>query len=163
MRRRTLQEKLRDRVLSAAANTRSHGSAEGIMSRSEKLCGRIRLPIAESYREALFAEREIPWPVDSSLDFGLTTGRFAEQCARECARLMEPCEAILVNSGPSAKLLAISRLTSEHLGDRRVRPGHKVITISAGFRAIFNPMVQNGLVPDTPRQGSLACAATRSV
>ena len=135
------------------------------MSRAEELRNRIRTMVAEYYREAfpprefvpgstfvpvsgrVFDEEEIETLVESSLDFWLTTGRFAEQFEREFARFVGIREAVLVNSGSSANLLAISALTSERLGDRQLKPGDEVITLAAGFPTTVNPIVQNGLVP----------------
>jgi CDP-6-deoxy-D-xylo-4-hexulose-3-dehydrase len=85
--------------------------------------------------------------VDASLDFWLTTGRFAEQFEREFARWLGVRHAILVNSGSSANLLALSCLTSPKLGDRRLKPGDEVITLAAAFPTTVNPIIQNGLVP----------------
>jgi len=56
-------------------------------------------------------------------------------------------ECILVNSGSSANLLALSALTSPALGERRLKPGDEVITAACGFPTTVNPIVQNGLVP----------------
>ncbi|MGE5111250.1 MAG: lipopolysaccharide biosynthesis protein RfbH, partial [Acidobacteriaceae bacterium] len=95
----------------------------------------------------VFDEEEIQLLVDSSLDFWLTTGRFADQFEREFAKFIGIREAILVNSGSSANLLAVSALTSEKLGDRRLVPGDEVITLAAGFPTTVNPIIQNGLVP----------------
>ncbi len=85
--------------------------------------------------------------VDSALDFWLTTGRFAAQFEREFARWFGIRECVLVNSGSSANLLAITALTSPKLGDRRLKPGDEVITTAAGFPTTLNPILQNGLVP----------------
>jgi len=85
--------------------------------------------------------------VDSSLDFWLTTGRFAAQFEKEFARWFGVRTATLVNSGSSANLLAVTSLTSPKLGDRRLRPGDEVITVAAGFPTTVNPIIQNGLVP----------------
>ena len=85
--------------------------------------------------------------VDSSLDFWLTTGRFAEQFEKEFARWFGIRECVLVNSGSSANLVAVSALTSPKLGDRRLRPGDEVITLAAGFPTTVNPIIQNNLVP----------------
>ena len=54
--------------------------------------------------------------VDSALDFWLTTGRFAEEFERQLARFVGAAHALLVNSGSSANLLAVSALTSPKLG-----------------------------------------------
>ncbi len=64
--------------------------------------------------------------VDSALDFWLTTGRFADRFEREFARWMGIRECVLVNSGSSANLLAVSALTSPKLADhRRLTPATK--------------------------------------
>ena len=85
--------------------------------------------------------------VDASLDFWLTTGRFAARFEREFARWFGVRHAVLVNSGSSANLVALSCLTSPTLGDRRLRPGDEVITVAAGFPTTVNPIIQNNLVP----------------
>jgi CDP-6-deoxy-D-xylo-4-hexulose-3-dehydrase len=56
-------------------------------------------------------------------------------------------DVILTNSGSSSNLLAVSALTSEALGDRRLVPGDEVITVAAGFPSTVAPIVQNRLVP----------------
>lgn len=135
------------------------------MSRANELRDRIRALVGDYYRDAfaprefvpgstpvpvsgrVFNEEELEYLVDSALDFWLTTGRFAEQFEREFARFVGVREAILVNSGSSANLLAVSALTSERLGDDRLRPGDEIITVAAGFPTTVNPIVQNGLVP----------------
>ena len=85
--------------------------------------------------------------VDSSLDFWLTTGRYAAEFEREFAKFCGVRSAILVNSGSSANLLAVTALTSPTLGPRRLLPGDEVITVAAGFPTTVNPIFQNRLVP----------------
>lgn len=85
--------------------------------------------------------------LDATLDFWLTTGRFAAEFETRFARLFGLRAAVLVNSGSSANLLALTCLTSERLGERRLVPGDEVITVAAGFPTTVNPAVQNGLVP----------------
>ncbi|MGA2275286.1 MAG: lipopolysaccharide biosynthesis protein RfbH [Bryobacteraceae bacterium] len=99
------------------------------------------------YAGRVFDGREIRNLVDASLDFWLTTGRFAQRFEREFARWMGVRQCLLVNSGSSANLVALSALTSPRLGDRRLRPGDEVITVAAGFPTTVNPILQNGLVP----------------
>jgi CDP-6-deoxy-D-xylo-4-hexulose-3-dehydrase len=95
----------------------------------------------------VFDERELVSLVDSSLDFWLTTGRFAEQFEREFARWFGIRECVLVNSGSSANLIAIMALTSPDLKERRLLPGDEVITAAAGFPTTVNPIIQAGCVP----------------
>lgn len=85
--------------------------------------------------------------VDASLDFWLTTGRYAEQFESEFARMMGVRHAMLCNSGSSANLLALSALTSPKLEERQLQPGDEVLTVAAGFPTTVNPIVQNQLTP----------------
>ena len=85
--------------------------------------------------------------LDASLDFWLTTGRYAHEFERGFAEFMGVRYAILTNSGSSANLLAVSCLTSKTLGERRLKPGDEVITVAAGFPTTVNPILQNQLVP----------------
>jgi CDP-6-deoxy-D-xylo-4-hexulose-3-dehydrase len=95
----------------------------------------------------VFDADEVVHLVDASLDFWLTTGRFAHDFEAEFRRYLGVTAAVLCNSGSSANLLALSALTSPTLGDRRLRPGDEVITVAAGFPTTVNPILQNGLVP----------------
>lgn len=95
----------------------------------------------------MFDAAEMVNLVDSSLEFWLTTGRYAAQFEREFAQWMGVRHAILCNSGSSANLLALSALTSPKLGDRQLLPGDEVITVAAGFPTTVNPIVQNHLTP----------------
>jgi len=95
----------------------------------------------------VFDASELQHLVEAGLDFWLTTGRFAAQFEREFAQFMGVRHAILVNSGSSANLLALSCLTSPKLGERALRPGDEVITVAAGFPTTVNPILQNQLTP----------------
>jgi CDP-6-deoxy-D-xylo-4-hexulose-3-dehydrase len=105
--------------------------------------GKSAVPVAGR----VFDADEITRLVDSSLDFWLTTGRFADQFERDFARYLGVRNALLCNSGSSANLLAIAALTSEGLGERRLKPGDEVITAAAGFPTTVNPAIQHGLQP----------------
>jgi CDP-6-deoxy-D-xylo-4-hexulose-3-dehydrase len=85
--------------------------------------------------------------VESSLDGWLTAGRFHEQFERALARYVGVRNALFVNSGSSANLVALSALTSPKLGKRALRPGDEVITVAAGFPTTVNPIIQNRLIP----------------
>ena len=66
---------------------------------------------------------------------------------RELGEVFGAEDLVLVNSGSSANLLALSCLTSPKLADRQLRPGDEVITCATGFPTTVNPIIQNGLVP----------------
>jgi CDP-4-dehydro-6-deoxyglucose reductase, E1 len=95
----------------------------------------------------VFDATELQYLVDSSLDFWLTTGRFASEFERKLADWMGVKHCLLVNSGSSANLVALTALTSPQLGDRRLQPGDEVITVAAGFPTTVNPIFQNQLIP----------------
>ena len=71
--------------------------------------------------------------VESSLDGWLTAGRFHEEFERGLARYVGVRNALFVNSGSSANLVALSGLTSPKLGKRALKAGDEVITVAAGF------------------------------
>jgi CDP-6-deoxy-D-xylo-4-hexulose-3-dehydrase len=95
----------------------------------------------------VFDAREVQTLVDAALDFWLTAGRYADRFERDFAHMCGSRFALLVNSGSSANLIAVSCLTSPALEERRLRPGDEVITVAAGFPTTVNPIIQNGLVP----------------
>src|SRR3954452_17996972 len=78
----------------------------------------------------VFDDDDIVHLVDSSLDFWLTTGRFAAQFEKEFAQFWGLRNATLVNSGSSANLVALTCLTSPNLGERRLKAGDEVITVA---------------------------------
>ena len=95
----------------------------------------------------VFDSSELKFLVESALDFWLTSGRFAKEFEKEFAAFIGVKHALLVNSGSSANLLAISALTSPKLGQRRLKPGDEVITVAAGFPTTVSPIIQNHLIP----------------
>ncbi len=99
------------------------------------------------YAGRVFDEREITALIDSSLDFWLTTGRYAEKFELEFAQFLGVQHCSLTNSGSSANLLAFMALTSPKLGERRIKPGDEVITVAAGFPTTVAPIIQYGAVP----------------
>jgi len=85
--------------------------------------------------------------VDASLDGWLTAGRFHDDFERALAKYVGVRNALFVNSGSSANLIALAGLTSPKLGKRALKPGDEVITVAAGFPTTVNPIIQNGMVP----------------
>lgn len=99
------------------------------------------------YAGRVFDEKEIAALVDSSLDFWLTTGRYAEKFEKEFAQFLGVKHCSLTNSGSSANLLAFMALTSPALGERRIRKGDEVITVAAAFPTTVAPIIQYGAIP----------------
>lgn len=100
-----------------------------------------------NYAGRVFDQDELVNLVDSSLDFWLTAGRYAEEFSGKLEDFYDVSDVILTNSGSSSNLLAVSALTAESLGPRRLAPGDEVITVAAGFPSTVAPIVQNRLIP----------------
>lgn len=99
------------------------------------------------YAGRVFTEDEVEAAVSSTLDFWLTLGPEGEEFERELAKVLGVKRSLLVNSGSSANLVALSALTSHKLGEKRIRPGDEVITCAAGFPTTVAPILRNGAVP----------------
>lgn len=99
------------------------------------------------YAGRVFDADELCNLVDASLEFYLTANRYAEQFEAAFARYLGLSHTLLVNSGSSANLVALTALTSPKLGKRRLQPGDEVITVAAAFPTTVTPILQNGLVP----------------
>jgi len=85
--------------------------------------------------------------VNASLDFWLTSGEYTNLFQKKLSKYLGIRNSILTNSGSSANLLAISSLTSEKLGSKKIKEGDEIITVAAGFPTTVNPVYQNNLVP----------------
>lgn len=102
---------------------------------------------AISYAGRVYDEKELINLVDASLDFWLTTGRFADEFEKKFASFLKVKHAYLVNSGSSANLLAFMALTSDKLKDKKIKRGDEVITVAAGFPTTVTPILQYGAIP----------------
>lgn len=95
----------------------------------------------------VFGAPELEAAVRASLDFWLTAGPYTEKFESSLAKIIGVRNALMVNSGSSANLLAISSLTSPKHGENSLKPGDEVITVAAGFPTTVTPILQNGLIP----------------
>jgi len=105
--------------------------------------GKTKIP----YAGRVYNSKEMIKLVDSSLDFWLTGGRYAQEFEKKFAEFIGTRYCSLTNSGSSANLLALSALTSEKLGAKKLQPGDEVITTACGFPTTLNPIFQNNLIP----------------
>lgn len=99
------------------------------------------------YAGRVFGPEELCLATDAVLDFWLTAGRFTQEFESRLAEYVDVTDALMVNSGSSANLLAVATLTSPKLGERRLKPGDEVITVAAGFPTTVAPMTLYGLIP----------------
>src|ERR1035437_1957795 len=112
-------------------------------AQSEFIPGKTRI----NYAGRVFDEHELVNAVEASLDFWLTEGRFSEEFAEKISEFLDIDHVFLTNSGSSANLLAFSALTSEKLGEKRLKPDDEVISVAAGLPATVTPIIQYGLIP----------------
>ena len=113
-------------------------------SRSPFIPGETIVP----YAGRVFTEDEVEAAVGSTLDFWLTLGPEGEAFEKELAAFLGVKYSLLVNSGSSANLVALSVLTTHKLPDhKRIKPGDEVITVAAGFPTTVAPILQNGAIP----------------
>ncbi|MEF9939065.1 MAG: lipopolysaccharide biosynthesis protein RfbH [Clostridium sp.] len=99
------------------------------------------------YASRVYDHKEMVNLVDSALEFWLTSGRYTDEFEQKLAAYLGVKFCALVNSGSSANLLAFMTLTSNLLGERRVKRGDEVITVAAGFPTTVTPFIQYGAIP----------------
>ncbi|MGJ8655516.1 MAG: lipopolysaccharide biosynthesis protein RfbH [Akkermansiaceae bacterium] len=100
------------------------------------------------YAGRVFDEDEVEAAVSSTLDFWLTMGPEGAAMEKELAEFMGVKHSLLVNSGSSANLVALSALTTHKLPEKkRIVPGDEIITVAAGFPTTVTPIIQCGAVP----------------
>jgi CDP-4-dehydro-6-deoxyglucose reductase, E1 len=98
------------------------------------------------YAGRVYDEREMQAMADSVLDFKLTLGPWGTQFISQFTSMMGMKYGLVLNSGSSANLVAISALCSPNL-KHPIIAGDEVITAALAFPTTLNPIVQNGLVP----------------
>ena len=99
------------------------------------------------YAGRVFDENEFVSLVSSSLDGWITSGQYTQDFERELSGYFGSYSSLIVNSGSSANLIALSTLTSAYLEKRALKKGDEIITVAAGFPTTLNPIIQNGLRP----------------
>ena len=96
--------------------------------------------------ESTFTHEEIYSATKSLLSGKITMGKTVKAFEDAYAKKYGFKYAIMVNSGSSANLLAISALCSPHTTNR-LKKGDEVIVPSLSWSTTVWPLVQNGLVP----------------
>ena len=99
------------------------------------------------YAGRVFTEEEVVAAVSSTLDFWLTLGTQGNKMESELSEFLGVKKCLLVNSGSSANLVAISALTSHKLREKKINKGDEVITVAAGFPTTVAPILQIGAKP----------------
>lgn len=118
---------------------------------------------AVPYAGRVFTEGEVEAAVSATLDFWLTLGPEGDAMERELADFLGVRHSLLVNSGSSANLVALSALTTHKLPEhKRICPGDEIITVAAGFPTTVAPIIQCRAIPvfidAKPLTGNADCA-----
>ena len=132
-------------------NSEIKGLASNLASKSMELLhptndfipGKTPVPVTGKY----FGQPEIENAILASTDFWLTSGPYTQEFESRFAKTVGMRHSFMVNSGSSANLLALTSLTSNKHGERRLRPGDEVVTVAAGFPTTVSPILQNNLIP----------------
>lgn len=114
------------------------------------------------YAGRVFTEDEVEAAVSSTLDFWLTLGPEGDKFEAKLADFLGVRKSLVVNSGSSANLLALSALTSHKLpNEKRLQPGDEIITVAAGFPTTVSPILQAGItavfIDADPITGNACC------
>jgi CDP-6-deoxy-D-xylo-4-hexulose-3-dehydrase len=116
-------------------------------AKNEFIAGKTYIPVTAKVVD----EHDLGYLIDASLDMWLTAGRYAREFESEFGKYFNrQTKSLLVNSGSSANLVAISALGSHELSNMGHKPlvnGDEVITVAAGFPTTVNPIIQNNWVP----------------
>ena len=132
------QEKIKEKILRMVSEFYRAGKNKDIF-----IPGKTKINCAGR----VYNEKEIISLVDASLEFWLTSGRFTKKFESGLCNFLGIKNAMFVNSGSSANLLAVTALTSQELGKKRLTAGDEIITTAAAFPTTVNPIIQNKLVP----------------
>ena len=96
-----------------------------------------------------FDENDIASLVECVLGEWYAEGKYTKEFEKDLRSFYKQTirHVVLVNSGSSANLLAISSITAKEHGSRRASKGDEIITVAAGFPTTVAPIIQNNLVP----------------
>jgi CDP-6-deoxy-D-xylo-4-hexulose-3-dehydrase len=93
-----------------------------------------------------YGVEEVMEALDSLLTKQVTMGRKVREFERRFAEYIGAPHAVMVNSGSSANLLALSVLTNPML-EGRIRPGDEIITPAVTWATTVFPIIQVGALP----------------
>lgn len=85
--------------------------------------------------------------VEALLDSNWNDGRLHERFEQAIAEWFGTQQALLVNSGTSANLLAVAALMSPRLGKLQLQPGDEVITLASGSSSLTAALIHHQLTP----------------
>jgi CDP-6-deoxy-D-xylo-4-hexulose-3-dehydrase len=105
--------------------------------------GKTKIPIASPP----YASDEIIEALDSMLTMQTSMGKKVGIFEKKFAKYINRRFSVMVNSGSSANLLALSILTNPELGNKRIRKGDEIITPAVTWPTTVYPIVDVGATP----------------
>jgi len=111
-------------------------------SKEEFIPGKTKIAIAEP----TYGFAEVNEAVDSLLSSWVTMGEKVKKFEKKFASYIGSKHAVMVNSGSSANLLALSVLTNPKFS-KRIKPGSEVLTPAVTWATTIFPIVNVNLVP----------------
>ena len=103
-------------------------------------------PWSISLSTPTFGADEVMEVLDSLLSTEVTMGRKVKEFEERFAEYIGVRHAIMVNSGSSANLLALTMLTDPQL-EGRIKPGDEIITPAVTWASTVYPIIQVGAIP----------------
>jgi len=105
--------------------------------------GKYKLPLSVPS----FGWEEVVEAVDSLLSTNLTMGEKVRKFEDLFAKYIGSREAVMVNSGSSANLIALNILSNPVLGNNAITPGDEVIVPAVTWSTSIFPIINIGAVP----------------
>jgi len=94
-----------------------------------------------------FDDQELCSVINAVLDGWWTEGEVTKGFEKKFNQFLAIKHTLVVNSGSSANFIALKTLTSQKLGERRIKKGDEIITVAAGFPTTINPIIECGCTP----------------
>ena len=94
-----------------------------------------------------YGAEEVCEALDSMINLKTTMGKKVRKFEREFGKYVGTKHSIMVNSGSSANLLALSILTNPHLGNKRIKNNDEIITPAVTWPTTVYPISNVGAIP----------------
>jgi CDP-6-deoxy-D-xylo-4-hexulose-3-dehydrase len=104
--------------------------------------GKTKIPLSVP----TYGVEEVLESIDSLLRCNVTMGKKVQEFEESFSKYIGTKNAIMVNSGSSANLVALSTLTSPHIR-RRIKPGDEIITPALTWATTVFPIANIGAIP----------------
>ena len=130
------------RIKTAEKNIRNH-FIDLEKNQRKFVPGKSKIPLAFPPYNA----EEVCEALDSMVNLQTTMGKKVRKFEREFGKYVGTKYSIMVNSGSSANLLALSILTNPYLGNKRIKTNDEIITPAVTWPTTVYPISNVGAVP----------------